>query len=74
MIPINYMITIISYSLFKFWIEYINEKKKSNFIDLKYHVLGELKYRKYLHHEINQSSATIPTCILNKVIDVLMLS
>ena len=72
MIPINYMITIISYSLYKFWIEYINEKKKNNLIELRYHVLGELKYRKCLHHEINQRSAIIP--ILNKVIDVLMLS
>ena len=72
MIPINYMITIISYSLYKFWIEYINEKKKNNLIELRYHVLGELKYRKCLHHEINQRSAIIH--ILNKVIDVLMLS
>ena len=31
MIPINYMITIISYSLYKFWIEYINEKKEKQF-------------------------------------------
>ena len=29
MIPINYMITKISYSLYKFWKEYINEKKKN---------------------------------------------
>ena len=72
MIPINYMITIISYSLYKFWIEYINDKKKNNLIDLRYHVLRELKYRNGLHHEINQSSAIIP--ILNKVIDVLILS
>ena len=48
------------------------KKKKNNLIELRYHVLGELKYRKCLHHEINQSSAIIP--ILNKVIDVLMLS
>ena len=72
MIPINYMITIISYSLWKFWIEYSHEKKKNNLIDLRYHVLRELKYRKCLHHEINQNSAIIP--ILNKVIDLLMLS
>ena len=71
MIPINYMITIISYSLYKFWIEYINEKKNAS-IEMRYHILGELKYRKCLHHEINQNSAIIP--ILNKVIDLLMLS
>ena len=47
------------------------KKKKDNLIDLGYHVLGELKYRKCVHHEINQNSAIIP--ILNKVIDVLML-
>ena len=72
MIPINYMITIISYSLYRFWIEFINEKKKNKLIDLRSHVLWELKYKKFLHHEINQSSAII--LILNKVIDVLMLS
>ena len=72
MIPINYMITIISYSLYKFWIEYINEKKRNNLTDLRYHVLRELKYRKSLRHEINQNSAIIP--VLNKVIDLLMLS
>ena len=44
MIPINYMITIISYSLYKFWIEYMNKKNKNNLIDLRYLVLGELKY------------------------------
>ena len=53
-------------------INIVNLTKKNNLIELRYHVLRELKYRKCLHHEINQSSAIIP--ILNKVIDVLMLS
>ena len=52
MIPINYMIAIISYSLSIFWIEYFNENKVNNLIDLRYHVLREFKYRKCLHHEI----------------------
>ena len=54
MIPINYMITIMFYSLYKFWIEYINGNKRINLIDLMYHVSGELKYIKCLYHEKNR--------------------
>ena len=51
MIPINYMITMISYSLYKFWIEYINEKNKNNLIDLRYHVLGDSNLL-YVYHSV----------------------
>ena len=72
LIAINDMITIISYSLYKFKIEYINGNKNKKIIDLKYHVLGELKYRKCFYNEINQNFAIIP--MLSKVTDILMLS
>ena len=48
------------------------ETRKKHLIELRYHVLGELKYRKCLYYEINQNSAII--LILNKIIDALMLS
>ena len=50
MIAMNDIITIISYSLYKFWIDYINRNKKNNFADLR---------TENVCHEIDQNSAVI---------------
>ena len=64
MIPINYMIAIISYSLYMSWIEYLNKNKVNNLIDLRYPVLGQFKYRKCLYQKYQNSAIIIIIIII----------
>ena len=48
---INYFTTIISYSLYKFWIECLHKNKKANEIEIRYFVLSEIRFRKLIHND-----------------------
>ena len=48
---INYFTTIISYSLYKFWIERLYISKKANEIEIRYFVLSEIRFRKLIHRD-----------------------
>ena len=60
---INYCISEVAYSIYKFWLKNINNKIKGTSLDLRNYIVSSIKYKAVLMTEIQTANENVRQCL-----------
>ena len=60
---INYCISEVAYSIYKFWLKNINNKTKGTSLDLRNYIVSSIKYKAILMTEIQTANENVRQCL-----------
>ena len=60
---INYCISEVAYSIYKFWLKNINNKIKGTSLDLRNYIVSSIKYKAVLMTEIQTANENVGQCL-----------
>ena len=60
---INYCISEVAYSIYKFWLKNINNRIKGTSLDLRNYIVSSIKYKAVFMTEIQTANENVRQCL-----------